>query len=340
MSDEPELRPGPPWVMDDMIRAEPGLVEPVLASAAAAEAGALVRAAVAAGEPVVLTGCGTSEHAAQAGAELLREALGTRAISSRDAFEASLDPQTGGIIIGVSHEATTQATLAAVDAATAAGAHAVLVTAVPERVPKGPLVVATPVRDRSWCHTVGYLSPLLAFHAMAGPAPAAVRRAIDVVLARRPEFADAAARLAGCRRLLAVGSGADAISACELALKIEEGAHVPVTPLGIEKVLHGHLPAADAGTGVVLLRCDARQGAARDARARNVAAAAAELELPTVTLEAAAEGLPPATGALIGGALALQLLTLELVLAVGTNPDRIRREEPAYHAAAEAGGAG
>ena len=38
----------------------------------------------------------------------------------------------------------------------------------------------------------------------------------------------------------------------------------------------------------------------------------------------------------VAGAIALQLLTLELVLAAGTNPDLIRREEPAYKAAAAA----
>jgi hypothetical protein len=42
----------------------------------------------------------------------------------------------------------------------------------------------------------------------------------------------------------------------------------------------------------------------------------------------------------VSGAIALQLLTLALVHERGTNPDLIRREEPAYRAAAEAGGAG
>jgi fructoselysine-6-P-deglycase FrlB-like protein len=167
-----------------------------------------------------------------------------------------------------------------------------------------------------------------------------VDAAIAGALARRAELAAAAARLAGCDRLLAVGSGADQITTRELALKIEEGGHVPVTPLGVEKLLHGHLPAADARTGLVLLRCDQRHAEARDARARDAAAAAAQLGMPTITLDAATLDLAPAAGALIAGAVILQLLTLELVLLLGTNPDRIRREEPAYLAAAEAGGAG
>jgi glutamine---fructose-6-phosphate transaminase (isomerizing) len=330
MSDMPELRAGPPWAMEEMIYAEAGLVGPILASSAALEAAESIRE----GGPVVIVGCGTSEHAAMAGAALIRGAI------ARDAFEASLDPQHGGVIVGVSHEAGTRATLAALAAAAANGADPVLVTARPGAAPSGPLVVPTPVLDRSWCHTVGYLSPLLAFHAMAGPAPEAAAGAVARGLARRSQLEEAAGQVAGCRRLLVVGSGCDEITARELALKIEEGTHVPVTPLGTEKVLHGHLPAADAGTGIVLLRFDERKSNARDVRAHNVEAAAAALDAPSVTLRGAAEGLPPAAGALIAGALALQLFTLGLVTALGTNPDLIRREEPAYRAAAEAAGAG
>jgi glutamine---fructose-6-phosphate transaminase (isomerizing) len=51
------------------------------------------------------------------------------------------------------------------------------------------------------------------------------------------------------------------------------------------------------------------------------------------------DGLP-AGHPLLAGAIALQLLTLELVHALGTNPDLIRRDQPLYRQVAEAGGAG
>jgi hypothetical protein len=57
-----------------------------------------------------------------------------------------------------------------------------------------------------------------------------------------------------------------------------------------------------------------------------------ELDEPT--------GLPPVAGALLAGALAAQLFTLELVHARGTNPDLIRREEEPYRRAAEVAEAG
>ena len=73
--------------------------------------------------------------------------------------------------------------------------------------------------------------------------------------------------LAGCERLIVIGSGLDEITARELALKIEEGTHVPTTPLGLEKVLHGHLPAADARTGIIVLRARPAGGAESATRA-------------------------------------------------------------------------
>jgi glutamine---fructose-6-phosphate transaminase (isomerizing) len=324
MSETPELRDGPPWAMEEMILAEPGLVGTLLDNPAAAEAAELIRGA----QPLITTGCGTSEHAAMAGAALLPGAR------SRDAFEAWLDPQEGGVLVAVSHEGETRQTRAALEAARA---KTVLITA-NERA-GADVVVRTPLHDTSWCHTVGYISPLLSFVAIAGHLGAAVpdvNGIIDAVIARRDEFAEHARTLVGCERLLAVGSGADEVNAREIALKIEEGVHVPTTPLGLEKVLHGHLPAADSRTGVVLLRVDPRQAAQRDERAGNFEAAAAELGMPVARID----GLPTGdtvAGTLVAGALAVQLLTLELVMAAGTNPDLIRREEEPYRLAAAAG---
>jgi len=329
--------------MEEMIAAEPGLVDTVMRASAAPALARRIMVALAASEPVVLAGCGTSEHAAMAGAAMLGEAVGRDAIRARDSFEASLDPQQQGVLIAVSHEAGTSATLAAARAAAAGGAEIAFVTARPERAPDGVLVYASPLVDRSWCHTVGYLSPLLAFYAVAtqltgvetDPGPA--RDAIEGVLRRRGELHGAALRVTGCERLLAVASGVDEITARELALKIEEATHVPTTPLGLEKVLHGHLPAADARTGCVLLRADARTREQRDRRAGAALRAVAELGMPSVLVELDEPvGLPPVAGALLVGAVAAQLLTLELAHAHGTNPDLIRREQEPYRRAAAA----
>ena len=186
-----------------------------------------------------------------------------------------------------------------------------------------------------------------------GRSPAAHARTappIAQTLALRPQIAQLAAQLQGAKRILAVGLGADLVTARELALKIEEGARIAATALQLESLLHGHLAGCDADTtGLVLLRRrpEARALARRPpcgwprARPRTIG-------IPTVAIggDAALAGLPAGverlalptggtvTGALLTGAVALQLLTLELAHLVGSNPDLIRREQRAYREAA------
>ena len=192
----PAHRDGPPWWMTEMIAAEPALsgrvlrrlgvvrrssgvpgVPPKLEAPGrdtpAGRLAAAIRAALLAGDPVVVTGCGTSENAAMAFAAIIADAAeraGLRgtgqpgAVLARQAFEASLAPQRGGLIIGISHEGGTAATLAALGAAAARHAKIAAVT-VSRAAPIGalsPLILETAEIDRSWCHTIGYLSPILA----------------------------------------------------------------------------------------------------------------------------------------------------------------------------------
>jgi fructoselysine-6-P-deglycase FrlB-like protein len=324
--------------MEEMIRAQPDLPDQIAQSDDADRLASRIRDAIDAGEPVLFTGCGTSEHAARAAHAIVGDALPNATLASRDGFETSLAPAASGLVVAISHEAGTPATLDAARGASAAGAQVVLITAKPEHAPAGVEPIRTPLHDRSWCHTVAYLSPLLLHASFAGLSPERARELIATQLDARSQRRVQAQRLAGCRRLLAVGSGLDEITASELALKVDEAVHVPTTPLGAEKVLHGHLPAADRDTGLVLLRFDPDHHDQRDRRSADVAAAAGVLDMPTVELDAT-DAVTRAE-ALLAGAVALQVLTLELCLALGTNPDLIRREQPLYRQVAEAGGAG
>jgi fructoselysine-6-P-deglycase FrlB-like protein len=120
------------------------------------------------GTPIVVTGCGTSEHGAMAIAEQLADALratGTAVrVEARQALDAAIDPRAGGLCIAVSHEGTTRATVLALEAARAAGAATASVGAQRE----SPLALladhklTTPLVDGSWCHTVAYASSILA----------------------------------------------------------------------------------------------------------------------------------------------------------------------------------
>lgn len=330
MDEEPELRSGPPWIMEDMISAQLELPDALSAQGDAQRLGDRVRSAVRDGEPVLFTGCGTSEHAARAAHAMLKDVAPGARSAARDAFEAQLDPPDCGLLVAISHGGRTRSTVLAAQRALAAGARVCFLTARPEHAPAGVDTCATPLRDRSWCHTIGYTSALLACATLRPDRAKTIMRAeIDA----RTRLREAAVRLRTCRRLLIVGSGIDEITASELALKIEEAAHMPATPLGAEKVLHGHLPACDEHTGIVLLRFDPRDDHRRDERTADVANAAAVLSMPAVTL--ATPRLASRAEALLAGALALQLLTLELALAHATNPDLIRREDPLYRRAAE-----
>src|SRR5262249_41263203 len=153
------------------------------------------------------------------------------------AFEASLDPVRGGLAIGISHEGSTWATMRALEAARDAGSRTALITA-SERSPAAAvadpdLVIATGELDQSWCHTVGYLSPLAAGAAVGAPL-SGQRLDVDAAVgllrpgdATREAAEGAAAALAGVRQLLVIATGADRTAARELTLKVEEATWLP-----------------------------------------------------------------------------------------------------------------
>lgn len=371
----PAVRGGPPYAMTEMIAAEPGLAERLLdrLGAPGGEAAALaaaIRGTAEAGEPVLITGCGTSEHAALGAVEVVRDAWRRAGLpglgpSAAQAFELALDPPAGGLVLAISHEGGTAATNAALRAARAAGSRTAIVT-VSERSPGAGLadvVVTTRELDTSWCHTVGYLSPLLAATAIAGHLGGAAvsgARARSLVAAgieaALPDAEAIAGRIADARHLIVVASGADRPAGRELALKAEEATWLPTAYRDLETFLHGHLPATGPETGLVLVLTDRSGRAERVARARQALAAAREVGVRGAAIVATgvaaalpdeltpagrivlpeADDLPAPVAALLGTATPLQLLTERLARARGTNPDPIRRDDERYRRASEA----
>jgi len=353
--------------MAEMMALQPGLA-PALLGASDPALDALA-GAVQAGGTVTVTGCGTSEHGAHGIAALLRAALpgAERArVRALPALAAATEP-VDGLCLAVSHDGGTRATLLALEAAARAGAVTAALTAAPDAAIAGAaeVVVATPAADRSWCHTVAYTSALLAGAAVAArlglpevdadaarallAAGLGVEAGADAgAAAVRPgtDAEQAAAVLADRRVVLCAGAGPDHVTARELALKLAEGARLATLALELETVLHGQLAGHDAADGLVLVAPDGDERLER--RAGHVAGAAAAIGLPVVVLgtppagvEPAATvpipdapGLHPVLRALLGGAAALQTLTLALAHARGVNPDLIRREQPPYRAAA------
>ena len=120
----PPFRSRPPYVMSEMIAAEPAVAERLVRRLAKDPAldrvASEIRAAVDAGRPVVTTGCGTSEHAAMAIAMLVSDALDLpagREVRSVQALETLRRPIGAGLLLAVSHEGGTHATNEAIRAA-------------------------------------------------------------------------------------------------------------------------------------------------------------------------------------------------------------------------------
>jgi fructoselysine-6-P-deglycase FrlB-like protein len=232
------------------------------------------------------------------------------------------------------------------------------------------IILVTLEMDRSWCHTVGYVSPIVAAAVAADllgsgapqPEAYAMRLADGIVAAHalgpdglRPDAAIGAG-IASAQHLLVVASGTDRITARELVLKVEEAAWVPSATRDLETFLHGHLPATGPATALVLVLLEREGLGARAGRARQALAAAIATGIrPAAILGSEAAALIPddltpggrivvpeapslgnAVAALLGGAGPLQLVTLEVSAARGTNPDPIRRDDPIYLGAANA----
>jgi glutamine---fructose-6-phosphate transaminase (isomerizing) len=366
-SELPRFRARPPYLMTEMIAAEPALAERLVHrlgdDAALEQLADRLRRAADEGKAIITLGCGTSEHAAMGLARFVNEALDLppgRDARAMAALEVAQRPPRDGVVIAVSHEGGTRITNDALRVAGQGGVTTALVT-VSDRSPGAELadlVIATGEQDQSWCHTVGYLSPLVVGVALSARITgsrldaAAIRALLDV--GHDPHAAaSVAASLAGIDRVIVAGTGGDQVTARELALKVAEGARLPADAHDLETVLHGHLAAATRWTGLLVVMTDADTGALVRERATRVLEAAKALGVPAAAILADSitsdvpDELAPAgrivlphtgrvrgvAGSLLASAMALHVLTERLARARGVNPDTLGREDPAQAAA-------
>jgi glucosamine--fructose-6-phosphate aminotransferase (isomerizing) len=250
---------------------------------------------------VVLTGCGTSFHAAQTGGEAFQ------------ALEAVLAPPQADLMVAVSHEGETKLTL---EAAQAFGGPVWLVTG----KESGPIadfadevIVATPEIEVSYCHTASYTCAVAALAALRGEDVRWLRQAVDNVLSDPLDGGD-------WERVVVVGAGRDWPTAQEAVLKLREGAYVAAEAHETEQILHGHLAAIDETVRVFVLEGEGRAAE----RAADVVKALAEIGAETT--------LVPTTHPVVD-IVRFQLLTVELAERRGVDPDKIRWDDPRWDAA-------
>jgi fructoselysine-6-P-deglycase FrlB-like protein len=258
------------------------------------------------GARLLFTGCGTSFHAAMTGGDAVQ------------ALELVLEPERqADLLVIVSHEGETPLTL---EAARAWRGPRWLVTGRAD----GPIaelcdevVVCTPEIEESWCHTASYTSAVAAIAALRGEdiswLPGAVAEAIEAPL---PEVGEQ-------ERFLAAGAGRSLATAHEAVLKLREGAWVAAEAYETEQLLHGYLAAVDESVRAFVLEGEGL------AAQRAAAAASALRELGCVV-----DLLP--TRHPVVDIVPFQRLTVEVAERRGREPDRIRRHDPRWAAAAKA----
>ena len=225
-----------------------------------------------------------------AAVEILREAARAaglegatdHAASRRSSCRSRRPPR--GLVIGISHEGGTPRD----ERRTGSGPDGRRARPPSSRSavgsPAGALaeiVVETGELDQGWCHTIGYLSPIVAAAAVgAHLSGRAARRCHGGRPGRRwhtrrpPARSGSPSGLADAAHLLVIASGADRPAGRELVLKVEEASWLPSAYRDLETFLHGHLPATGDGTGLVLILTDRDRRAERLARARQALAAA------------------------------------------------------------------
>ena len=258
------------------------------------------------GARLLFTGCGTSFHAAMTGGDAVQ------------ALELVLRPERDAdLLVLISHEGETPLTL---EAARAWRGPRWLVTGRAE----GPIaelcdevVVCTPEIEESWCHTASYTCAVAAIAALRGEDIGWLPGAVEEVLA---------APLPGVgeqERFLVAGAGRDLATAHEAVLKLREGSWVAAEAYETEQLLHGYLAAVDEWVRAFVLEGEG-------VGAERAAAAAAALG----KLGCDVDLLP--TRHPVVDVVTFQRLTVEIAERRGREPDRIRRHDARWAAAAEA----
>jgi glutamine---fructose-6-phosphate transaminase (isomerizing) len=358
----PDIRNNHPYHMYDEIKLQPEAVARSLGTVTerGGEAVKVLRQA----RRLIITGCGTSFHAAQIGAWFFGAlASGVPEIRSVQAYElVSYGPTlgSGDVVLGLSHSGTTFMTLRALERAERAGAGTILLTGFPETpgadVAQHVLPTGYP-EERSWAHTASYLAALTSMAALANqmaepavqldlnPLPEIVREALELEeLAHRM-----AATLISNERyreptpIVVVGAGPHAITAQECVLKLLETSYVPATAFELEQMLHGPLAAVAADTLLLII---APPGHSSERAAELVRAAHCIDVVPVVLAGEENSGVfddahrlimpdVPEELSPIPYVVPLQIFSYFLSVGKGYNPDLIHRDDERYRMAAK-----
>ena len=270
------------------------------------------------GREIKLVGVGTSWHAAQHGAWLLREAPGVTAEASHAAdlapYGATYDERDGVIVL--SHTGSTGYSAQMLGRARDAGSAAVHISAIGAG---GDLETVEP--ESSYAYTVSHTAAMLRLAQIATALGAdlgdlgAVADRIERVLSYAAPLVAEPGRL-----LELIGSGPNGWTAEEGALKVREASHVAAEGLAAEQFFHGPSVALDERDTLVVL-----DGGGPAAERVDAIASAVEVGGARVVRYSERElGEPLSIFALT---TVVQRLALDLAEVRGVNPDRFRYDQ-------------
>lgn len=338
-----------PYHMHDAIYAQPGALRLVTRGQGDAIEAAAAR--LRALDHLLLTGVGTSWHAALVGELLFARVggLGQRARAFH-AFElASYWPDLGGRtgVIGVSHRGTSRYTLEALARARASGGPGVAITGKGTDGSSADWTLRTVDQEISGAHTVSYTTALALLAALAAAAGGAggVSRELDAIpdmlalLLGQESWEDLAARYGDARCYWFVGGGPNTATAWEAALKMCEASYARATGFNCEQFLHGAWAALEREDVLFLIaprgpsheRCLAAARVAKEVGVPLVALVReddreiAPLAVDTIAIPEVDELLSP-----ILTVVPLQLFVYHTAIRRGVNPDTTRSDQPAY----------
>ena len=271
------------------------------------------------GRRILVIGTGTSWHAAEQGAQLLRLAgIDARAAQSADVAADGPVPQEGQVLLALSHTGAKRYTATAVQRARDAGADVVQISGVD--VAGADLVTVS--KEQSSAYTISHLAALMRLAQLA--------RALGAPLDRLGDVPDAVEAALGAQRDPVVvpqrlieytGGGINQWTAAEGALKIREAAYVASEGLAVEQFLHGPSVALRASDHLVCLD----GGGAWSERVQEIGDAAERSGVPVTRFVERDLGEPLSIFALT---VAVQRVAVESAEALGTDPDSFGRDVP------------
>jgi len=342
--------------MHDAIYAQPGALRLVGRGNGQAIAGVAER--LRAMDHVLLSGIGTSWHAAVVG-ELLLAHVGRLAhrVHAIHAFELAgywpPVPERTGVIV-VSHRGSARFAREVLERTAGRDGVGVAVTGKgSDGLARAEFALRTVEQEASRAHTVSYTTTLglLALLAAEVGRDDDFRHAVEglpdhlALLLGQESWEDLAKRFAGRRRYWFVGGGPNTATALEGALKMSETSYATACGFNCEQFLHGPWAAMTSEDLLVLV---APPGPSH-ARGLDAARVAREVGTPVLAIveEGDRELAPLATETIeiaavpellspILAVVPLQLLTYHLAVESGANPDTMRTHEPTHARGLEA----